>query len=415
MTTTTEPFDLVVTSAALRGVEGLRSVGVRDGVIATVVDDQLPGLTVLDANGALVTPSFVNAHMHLDKVYTLDALGDATVAAYADAQMGGAMESIEMASALKDDHDEKTIEANARRCLREGLRHGLRHVLAFADVDTRAELRGITPLLRLREEFHGVIDLQVVAFPQDGLLRDPGAEELVKQAVSLGADVVGGIPWIEYSDGDAYQHVRRMCELAAARGRRVAMLVDDAGDPALRTTEMLATEMIRCGLQGRGIANHARALAQYGQPSLLRLCRLARQAGLGFVSDPHTGSVHLPVFDLVAQGIPVALGQDDCEDAFYPFGRQNMLEVVFLAAHLLGASVGPRLDALLDAVTTTAARVMGIDRYGIEPGCRADLVVLDGATVREVVARHAAPRYVIAGGRVVAENTVDHATVFDPS
>ena len=177
------------------------------------------------------------------------------------------------------------------------------------------------------------------------------------------------------------------------------MLVDDAGDPALRTTEMLATEMIRCGLQGRGIANHARALAQYGQPSLLRLCRLARQAGLGFVSDPHTGSVHLPVFDLVAQGIPVALGQDDCEDAFYPFGRQNMLEVVFLAAHLLGASVGPRLDALLDTVTTTAARVMGIDRYGIEPGCRADLVVLDGATVREVVARHAAPRYVIAGGR----------------
>ena len=218
MTTTTEPFDLVVTSAALRGVEGLRSVGVRDGVIATVVDDQLPGLTVLDANGALVTPSFVNAHMHLDKVYTLDALGDATVAAYADAQMGGAMESIEMASALKDDHDEKTIEANARRCLREGLRHGLRHVLAFADVDTHAELRGITPLLRLREEFHGVIDLQVVAFPQDGLLRDPGAEELVKQAVSLGADVVGGIPWIEYSDGDAYQHVRRMCEPRRGKG-----------------------------------------------------------------------------------------------------------------------------------------------------------------------------------------------------
>ena len=163
--------------------------------------------------------------------------------------------------------------------------------------------------------------------------------------------------------------------------------------------------MIRCGLQGRGIANHARALAQYGQPSLLRLCRLARQAGLGFVSDPHTGSVHLPVFDLVAQGIPVALGQDDCEDAFYPFGRQNMLEVVFLAAHLLGASVGPRLDALLDAVTTTAARVMGIDRYGIEPGCRADLVVLDGATVREVVARHAAPRYVIAGGRASLPRT----------
>jgi cytosine deaminase len=327
--------------------------------------------------------------------------------------MGSAMASIELASAVKDRYGELAIEANARRCLLSGLRHGVRHVLAFADVDTRSELRGVAPLLRLREEFRGVIDLQVVAFPQDGLLRDPGAEELVREAVELGADVVGGIPWIEYTDADAREHVRRMCELAASTGRRVAMLVDDAGDPALRTTEMLATEMLRFGLRGRGIANHARALSQYQAPSLLRLARLARQAGLGFVSDPHTGPLHLPIFDLLAEGLPVALGQDDCEDAYYPFGRQNMLEVVFLAAHLLGASVGPRLDALLDAVTTMAARVMGIEGHGLEPGCRADLVVLDGTTVREVVGRHSPPRYVIAGGRVVAENTVAQTTVFD--
>jgi len=206
--------------------------------------------------------------------------------------------------------------------------------------------------------------------------------------------------------------VRRMCELAASTGRKVAMLVDDAGDPALRTTEMLATEMLRLGLQGRGIANHARALGRYEQPSLLRLARLASRAGLGFVSDPHTGHLHLPVFDLLAEGLPVALGQDDCEDAYYPFGRHNMLEVVFLAAHLLEATAGERLDALFDAVGKTAAQVMGIESYGLEPGCRADLVVLDGSTVRESVARHEPPRYVIASGRVVAENTAERVTIF---
>ncbi|MGC9962310.1 MAG: amidohydrolase family protein [Acidimicrobiales bacterium] len=413
MTSSSESFDLVVATAAVRGTDGARWIGVRDGTIAAVAAVPLHCERVVEADGALVMPAFVNAHMHLDKVYTLDVLGDSTVTAYSGGQMGSAMASIELASVVKDHYGELAIEANARQCLLSGLRHGVRHVLAFADVDTRSELRGVTPLLRLREEFRGVIDLQVVAFPQDGLLRDPGAEELVREAVELGADVVGGIPWIEYTDADAREHVRRMCELAASTGRRVAMLVDDAGDPALRTTEMLATEMLRSGLRGRGIANHARALSQYQAPSLLRLARLARQAGLGFVSDPHTGPLHLPIFDLLAEGLPVALGQDDCEDAYYPFGRQNMLEVVFLAAHILGASVGPRLDALLDAVTTTAARVMGIEGHGLEPGCRADLVVLDGTTVREVVGRHSPPRYVIAGGRVVAENTVAQTTVFD--
>jgi len=177
-----------------------------------------------------VIASFVNAHVHLDKVYTLDLIGDAAVTAYTGEQMGGSMASSELASAVKDSYDEATIEAKARRCLLSGLRHGLRHVLAFADVDTRAGLRGVTPLLRLREEFHGVIDLQVVAFPQDGLLRDPGAEDLVREAVELGADVVGGIPRIEYTDADAREHVRRICELAASTGRRVAMLVDDSGE-----------------------------------------------------------------------------------------------------------------------------------------------------------------------------------------
>jgi cytosine deaminase len=278
-------------------------------------------------------------------------------------------------------------------------------VLAFADVDSRARLEGVIPLLALREEFRGVVDLQVVAFPQDGLLCDSGAEELVREAVDLGADVVGGIPWVEHTDAEAREHVRRMCELAAAHGRRVAMLVDDAGDATLHTTEMLAEAMLEHGLVGRGVAHHARAVGLYARPSLERLAALGRRAGLGFVSDPHTGPLHLPVRELTSLGLPVALGQDDIEDAFYPFGRHNMTEIAFLAAHALEAVDTAGIDLVYDAVTTTAATVLGVTGHRLADGGSADLVVHAHPTLRAVLAHHDPPAYVVASGRLVATTT----------
>jgi cytosine deaminase len=138
-----------------------------------------------------------------------------------------------------------------------------------------------------------------------------------------------------------------------------------------------------------------------------RVIGLAREAGLGFVSDPHTGPLRLPVFAFLEAGVPVALGQDDIEDAYYPFGRHNLLEVAFLAAHILSAVSDAALELLYDAVTTTAARVLGIEGHELRPGGNADLVVLDGGTVRQVLTRHSAPRYVIHSGRVIAETTTE--------
>jgi len=396
---------LVVADATLRGRDGRWQIGVDDGRISAVGGEPLSGADEIDAAGGLVTESFVNGHLHLDKVYTLDRIGDAALTAYTSGEMASALHSIDLASAVKDDYDRSWIEPNARRAVLEAVRHGVRHVLAFADVDTKAKLEGVIPLLALREEFRGVVDLQVVAFPQDGLLRDPGAEDLVREAVGLGADVVGGIPWIEPTDDDAREHVRRMCALAAEHGRRVAMLVDDAGDAGLHTTEMLATAMIEFGLVGRGVANHARAVGLYDRPALERLADLARRAGLGFVSDPHTGPLHLPVRELTAKGIPVALGQDDIEDAYYPFGRHHLLEVAFLAAHALEAVDTAGIELVYDAVTTTAAKVLGVAGHRLEIGGNADLVVHHHPSLREVLAEHAAPAYVIASGRLVASST----------
>jgi cytosine deaminase len=374
-------------------------VGVGDGDVHVE-----PGLA-LDAEGGLVTPSFVNGHMHLDKVYTLPMAGDGALAAYTSGEMGAAMRSIVRdANAVKKAYDRTWIVPNVRRALDLAVVNGVLHVQAFVDADTTAGLEGMAAVLEVREEYRDLVDLQVVAFPQDGLLRDPGAAELCEEAVRLGADVVGGIPWIELTDRDAAEHVRWACRVAAANGTRVAMLVDDAGDPSLRTTAMLAEAMIEHGLQGRGVACHARALATYPTPSVVRLVELARAAGLGFVSDPHTGPLHLPVREFLDEDLAVALGQDDIEDAYYPFGRHNMLEVAFLAAHLLGFLSGPDQLRLVDLVTTRAARVLGLDEHTIAVGRRADLCVHRAERVVDLLREHAKPRWVLRGGRVVAES-----------
>ena len=247
--------DLVVADATLRGRDGRWQIGIDGDRIAV----RHPGATRRPRGGrrggALVTESFVNGHLHLDKVHTLDRVGDAALMAYTAGDMGSALTSIELASAVKADYDRDWIEPNARRAVLEAVRHGVRHVLAFADVDTKARLEGVIPLLALREEFRGVVDLQVVAFPQDGLLCDPGAEELVREAVDLGADVVGGIPWIEHTDAEAREHVRRMCAWPRPR--------PPGGDARRRRRRRLASAPPRCsptamlehGLVGRGVAN----------------------------------------------------------------------------------------------------------------------------------------------------------------
>jgi cytosine deaminase len=163
--------------------------------------------------------------------------------------------------------------------------------------------------------------------------------------------------------------------------------------------------MLDHDLVGRGVACHARAMGLYPPPTLLRLLGLAERAGLGFVSDPHTGPLHLPVREVAAAGLPVALGQDDIEDAYYPFGRHNMLEVAFLAAHALGFLSAAEQRLLVELVTVRAARVLGLADYGLAVGGPGDLCVHDAERVLDVLAHHAAPRWVVRGGRVVAQTT----------
>jgi cytosine deaminase len=398
------PFDLVIRGARLRRMrEGTFDVGVHDGKVAAIAPRlEAPAASEIDAGGGLVIESFVNPHLHLDKVYTLSMLDERALQDYQGADMGKAMSAIELAARVKDRYDEGWIGDNVERALELALRHGTTHLRAFADVDSKAQLVGVRALLRARQRWHGRVEIQVVAFPQDGVVREPGAAELVRQALDEGADVVGGIPWIEFTEADARAHVQAMFALASEYDRDVSMLVDDAGDPGLRTLEMMAVQAIASGRQGRVLAHHARAMALYPKPYLQKVAALLRQAGLGVVTDPHTGPLHARVRELMEEGVLVCLGQDDISDAYYPFGRNSQLEVAFLASHLLWMTTAADQERLVDMVTTDAARAIGLDGHRLEVGAVADLVVLEAPNVTEALRDHAAPKHVLRRGKPVA-------------
>lgn len=395
-------FDILIKHAHRRGIEGLNDIGILDGKIKSIEGElEETAELVIDAQGNLVTESFVNPHLHLCKVYTRQMMDDEALTDYHAEGMGKAMTTIELAARVKEKYDEAWIIKNVRRALAQAALYGNTHIRAFADVDSKARLEGMKALLRAREEFKGIVEIQVCAFAQDGLVREPGASELMHQAMEMGADVVGGIPWIEYTEADIQAHIKEIFDLAEEFNKDVSMLVDDAGDAGLRSLEGMVVEAIRRGWQGRALAHHARAMELYPQPYFQKVAALLKQARMAVVSDPHTGPLHARVKELWEEGVAVCLGQDDISDGYYPFGRNNMLEVAFLAAHLLWMTTNRELETLYDMITVNAAGAMNIPNHSLKKGNPANLVVLSAPNVLEALREHAAPRHVIREGKLV--------------
>jgi cytosine/creatinine deaminase len=232
-------------------------------------------------------------------------------------------------------------------------------------------------------------------------VREPGAAELMREAMMLGADVVGGIPWIEFTASDAQTHIRTCFDLAQEFGKDVSMLLDDAGDPGLRTLEMMAIEAIARGWHGRVLAHHCRAMSLYPMPYVQRLSRILAGARIPIVTDPHTGPLHARVNELLAENVLVCLGQDDISDAYYPYGRNNMLEVAFLASHLLWMTTRQEIEKLYDMITVDAAAAINLRDFKLTVGAPANLVVLDQPDVVEVLRFHEPPAHVVSNGRLV--------------
>ena len=398
-------YDVLIKNSQLRGQPGkLHDVAIADGKIAAI-EPKISGeaATVIDAGGNLVTESYVNTHLHLCKVYTLMMMDDEAMKSYhgSDKTMGNAMTGIELAMKVKEQYDEKWIIENVRKAVALAAYYGNTHIRALADVDSKARLEGVKALIKAREEFKGIVDIQVVAFAQDGVVREPGAADLVREAMKLGADVAGGIPWIEYTDADIAEHVKVIFDIAEEFDADVSMLVDDAGDPGLKSIELMAVETIKRKRFGRSLAHHARAMALYPKPYFQKLSALLKKAQMGVVSDPQTGPLHARVTELLEEGNLVCLGQDDISDAYYAYGRNNMLEVAFLASHLLWMTTRPEIEILYDMITTKAAECIGIKDFKLAAGNPAHLVVLDVPNALEAFRYHEAPLHVISHGKLV--------------
>ena len=398
-----DTLDILIRRAQLRDRPGaLIDIGISSGRVTAIEENiTLQAETEIDAQGNLVTESFVDPHLHLCKVYTLQMMDEEALKAYHGADMGKAMTAIELAARVKEKYDEAWIIENVRKVIAEAAQYGNTHVRAFADVDSKARLEGVKSLIRAREEFKGIVDIQVVAFAQDGIVREPGAAALVREAMAMGADVVGGIPWIEYTDADITQHVKEIFDIAGEYDKDVSMLVDDAGDPGLRSLELMALETIKRGWQGRSLAHHARAMALYPKPYFQKVAALLKRAEMGVVSDPHTGPLHARVHELLEEGVLVCLGQDDISDAYYPYGRSNMLEVAFLVSHLLWMTSGEEMEILYDMITTSAAQAMGLSNFKLAVGAPAHVVVLNQPNVLEALRYHGRPAHVISHGKLV--------------
>jgi len=410
-------MDLIIRHACLRGREGTWDIGItRDRIAAVAEHLTEEGTTEVDAVANLVMPTYVNGHIHLDKCFLQEKMRPNKDYTFS--------ECLELTWEHKARYTTGNILERAGRAIEEGILNGTTVFRAFADVDSIGQLRGLKGLLALREHWRNVVRIEVVAFPQEGIIRDPGTAELMEEAMRLGADIVGGLPWFEMLDEDARAHIDFCFDLARRYDKDIHMLVDDTDNPLSRSLEYLAVKTMREGYQGRVSASHCGALAAYNEVHAHKVMELLKQANVSISSNPHISLVVQGRYDqepirrgitrvkqLWQHGVNVFSSQDDVADPFYPFGRNDQQEVVAYICHTAHMAAPSEIEAAFDFVTYNAARALRLPGYGLEPGCKADLNVLAAPTAREVLRLQQPPAWVIGNGKVLAHNQLQREFV----
>jgi cytosine deaminase len=403
-------MDLILRHANLPDGRRDVDIGIAVGQIVAVERAlDAPAAQQIDVSGRLVSPPFVDAHFHLDAALSL-GLPRRNAS-------GTLLEGIALWGELKPLLTQDAIVARAMTYCDMAVAQGLLAIRSHVDIcDDR--LLAVDALLDVQRRVAPYLDLQLVAFPQDGFYRSANAERNLLRALDRGVQVVGGIPHFERTMADGAASVRRLCEIAAERGLLVDMHCDESDDPLSRHIETLAAETHRLGLQGRVAGSHLTSMHSMDNYYVSKLLPLIAESGVAAIANPlinitlqgrhdtypkRRGMTRAP--ELIAAGVTVAFGHDCVMDPWYSFGSADMLEVAHMAIHVGQMTSLDGIAAAYAGVTTNAAKILHLDGYGLDPGCRADLVVLQAADAFEAIRLKAARLLVMRAGKVIARGS----------
>ena len=405
-------LDLLLKGARLPGADGLRDLGVRDGRWA---EPEPEAAEVVELGGALVTPPLVEPHIHLDAVLTVgEPRYNLT---------GSLFEGIAIWAERVKDLTAEDVKRRVRQVLRWQLANGVQHVRSHVDV-CDPQLTALRALVELRDEVRGQMEMQLVAFPQQGIYSFDGGEELMRKAVQAGADVVGGIPHFEITREYGERSVKFAMALAAEHGLRVDIHCDETDDDHSRFSEVMAAETIRLGLEGRVTASHTTAMHSYNAAYAFRLINNLRRARMHMVTNPLDNSVlqgrfdaypirrgHTRVKELLDAGVNVCIGHDSVMDPWYPLGYGDPLQAAMVLAHYGQMSGYEELKTLVRMITVQPALALGLENYGLEVGRPAGLVVFEAPTESDAIRLVPRRRLVLRAGKVVARTEAARTTV----
>ncbi|CUH88737.1 Cytosine deaminase [Phaeobacter sp. CECT 5382] len=411
-------FDLLIKGGTLPdGTQrDIAIAGDRIAAIAPSIEGE--ARKVIDATGDLVSPPFVDPHFHLDATlsYGLPRVNAS----------GTLLEGISLWGELRDQATVDEMVARALTYCDWAASLGLLAIRSHVDT-TPDHLNTVTAMLEVREKVKDYIDLQLVAFPQDGLYRAPNGRENLLRALDMGVEVVGGIPHFERTMADGAASVKDLCEIAAQRGLMVDMHCDESDDPLSRHIETLAYEAQRLGLQGRVAGSHLTSMHSMDNYYVSKLLPLIAEAGISAIPNPLINIVlqgrhdSYPkrrgltrVKEMQALGIPVGWGQDCVRDPWYSLGTGDMLDVAFMGLHVAQMTHPDEMARCFTMVTETNAQIIGLQEYGLKVGALASLVVVDATTPTEAVRLRPARLAVVSKGKVIAKSARGDAALSLP-
>jgi len=402
-------MDLIIRNANLPDGRFGIDIGIKDGkIVALEVALTAKGQEEINVSGYLVSPPFVDAHFHMDATLSL---GQPRLN-----QSGTLLEGITLWSELKPHLTVDAIKERALKFCDLAVARGLLAIRSHVDVcDPR--LLAVDALLEVKKEVAPYLDLQLVAFPQDGFFSSPQAAELLETALDRGVDVVGGIPHFERTMDEGRKSVEVLCRIAAERGLRIDMHCDESDDPLSRHIETLTAETVRHGLQGRVTGSHLTSMHSMNNYYVSKLLPLMAEAEMNVVSNPlinitlqgrhdtypkRRGMTRVP--EMMGIGLKVAFGHDCVMDPWYSLGSADMLEVASMGLHVAQLTGVDEMKACFGAVTEVPADILGLEGYGIEKGCNADLIILQAADPVEALRLKANRLFVIRRGSIISRS-----------